>query len=89
MTSTPSNNLKDEIAGIIEQSSPAERDWGIVAATQILNLILDTILASEEMQDDPAVDLPQTAENVEAFRAEVTRNYVKRQMRTMMEGLKQ
>lgn len=94
---TPSNNLKESLikelgafftAMCQSQGSDTpvsdERRDKEKATAQILNLILDTILASEEMQDEPIAD--DLSPIVKA--AYLASNGTKADLRTMLEGMK-
>lgn len=75
-----SNNLK-ELSLRQELASLLKLFHGTVEGTdQILNLIIDTILAMPEMQDEP---MPEIRNSYKA-----TRNNTRADLRAMLEGLK-
>lgn len=84
---TPSNNLKEQVAQAIfvyvTKSIPTIEPEELANLT--LDLILDTILASPEMQDETPGNASETGG---IHYNAVGRNGLRADLRTMLEGLK-
>lgn len=84
-----SNNLKEQFNEFWEDYGLENWDNKDEATTDAINLILDTILASEAMQDDSITGMRYHSH--EAFERETygpSRNKLRADLRAMLEGLR-
>lgn len=103
MKSSPSNNLKQAVEAILDDytalnegefKGTTQKWWSFAvepAATQILNLILDTILAKPEMQDSLAPgDSKAAAEKTAStwYWECKGKDELRAQIRDMLEGMR-
>lgn len=93
---SPSNNLKEQVATELQLEAIVDKyKHRLLNANQlsdnIVDLILDTILASEEMQNDEVKQIDDTSTQDDYYDNNLVpniRNEFKADLRAMLEGLK-